>query len=491
MTEPDDRRLEELEGLEGLEDSSGAPAIPAAALAASAARVVTRTDLRRQADRDIWSLTWPVIFSGMLASAVSLIDIAMLGRLGTEALAAVGYATQFFFLAQSLLMAVGIACVALMSRAVGAGNPARAREDFAACLLLSAGAAIVITVVAVAFPEPLLRLLNAQESVIERAVPYFRLTLGASLLLSFSFLYESAFRAAGDTRTPMLVAGAVTVAKVALNFVLIFGLLGFPRLDLVGAGLATLASQLLAVVVFLAASRRRGTPSALRLRRRDFRRCRTRLREAIRLCLPAVGERLLMNIAIMSYFAILGKYGPVAIAAYTVGIRILSFSWIPGMGFSVASATLVGQALGAEDPDAAARAGWRSVRLCLIVSGALGIFFLMARIPLAHAFTDDPSVIEALQPFMLILGCAQPFLALHFTLGGALRGAGDTVTPLWAAALGNWGLRVPIAFVSAHVLDLGVVAVWSALIFDHIARAVWMGLAFHRGRWRKKIGLDL
>ena len=444
---------------------------------------------RRQADRDIWSLTWPVILSGTLGTAIGLIDIAMVGRLGTDALAAVGYAMQFFFLAMSVLMAVGTACVAMMSRSIGAGQPERARQALAGCLVLATAASLAISVLGSAAPVPLLRLLNASDDVIARAVPYLRLVLASSVLFAVAFTFESGFRAARNMRTPMIVAAVVTVVKVGLNFVLIFGMLGFPRLDLVGAGLATLLAQGVAVVllVWLGCSRR--GPEVLRLRARDFADARPLLRETLRLSLPAVAERIVMNMAMMSYFALLGQFGPATVAAYTVGVRVLSFSWIPGMGFQAAAATLVGQALGAGDPRAAARAGWRSARLCLIVSGVLGILFLLGRAPLARVFVPgEPEVFEAMQPFMLMLALAQPFLALHFTLGGALRGAGDTVTPLLAAIIGNWALRVPLAFLAVYALDLGVFWVWVTIILDHAARAAWMTWAFWRGRWRQNLG---
>ena len=352
-----------------------APSIPAAALATHAA-VVER---RRRADRDIWSLTWPVILSGSLGSAIGLIDIAMVGRLGTEALAAVGYAMQFFFLSMSVLMAVGTACVALMSRAIGAQVPGRARSALAGCLVLSVASAAVISLIGSTLPVPLMRLLNAPEEVITAAVPYLRLILLSSLMFAISFTYESAFRSVRDMRTPMIAAFVVTVAKVGLNFVLIFGMLGAPPLGLIGAGWATVGSQAIGTLLLFLLSRRRSAHPALRLRLRDFPEARPIMGETIRLSVPGIAERIVMNVAMMSYFALLGGYGPVWVAAYTVGVRVLSFSWIPGMAFSIAAATLVGQSLGAGDARGAARAGWRAARLCLITSGVLGLFFILAR----------------------------------------------------------------------------------------------------------------
>lgn len=486
--EPED--TEEPGAEEPIDDPEAGPALPSAALAAHAASAPSGSTgrVRPRTELEIWTLAWPVILSQVLASIVSLIDIAMVGRLGRDSVAAVGYTTQFLNLAQSVLFAVGIACVAMMARAIGARDPARARAAFAGALLVSGIIAAVFTCVVLAIPHQLLGLLSAPSEVIEAAIPYFRLTLGSTLLLAVSIIIESAFRATRNTRAAMGIALAVTVAKTLLNYLLIFGTLGFPRLGLEGAGLATLISQGVALVLFgtMAGRARDGGP--LRLGAADFAAARPLLRTTMRIALPAVGERVILNVAIMTYFAVLARYGTAAIAAYTIGVRLLSFSWIPGTGFSVAAATLVGQSLGASNPRAAEQAGWRAARLALLVSIVLGVAFGAARVPIARFFTSDTTVVEALGPFMLMLALAQPPMGLHFTLGGALRGAGDTWTPLVAATLGNWGFRVPLSFIATAGFDLPVIWVWAALIADHFARAVWLTVSFRRGRWKKRIG---
>ncbi len=472
------------DAIQETEDPEASPAIPSAGVAVHAAAL--RRAARQQTDREIWTLAWPVILSQVMASAVSLIDIAMLGRLGPDALAAVGYVTQFFWLSQAMLMAVGIACVALMARALGAEDPGRAREALAAGLLVAVVVSSAVASLVIALPFEMLSLLNAEPRVAELAVPYLRLTLLSTLLFAVSITLESGFRAARDTRTPMWVAGVVTALKTGLNALLIFGLWGFPRLDLVGAGIATIAAQAVAVVLLWIAAHRTPARHALGLRVSELRPRREPLAAVLRIAAPAILERVVLNLALMAYFAVLSRYGSAALAAYTVGVRVLSFSWIPGTGFAAAAATLVGHALGAADPRAAGRAGWRATRFALLVSVTLGLLYALGRGPLARVFTDDPGVIAELGPFMLLLALSQPLLGIHFTLGGALRGAGDTMTPLLAATLGNWGLRVPLAFLVAYVLEWSVVWVWAALVFDHLARAVWLALAFRAGRWRTR-----
>jgi putative MATE family efflux protein len=491
MTSSGDAEQEAVRGVETeiaeLGDPDASPAIPSASLAAQAGRVPPALRPARGRDDaygEIWRLAWPVIGSQVLAYLVNLIDVAMVGRLGREPLAAVGYTTQVFFLVQSIFFAVSFANVALMARALGAGDPARAREALASALLVAAAIATGITILVLAAPGPILSLLRPAPHVAELAVPYFRLVLGSSLLLAVAVIYESGLRASRDTRTPMGIGVVVTAVKIALNAVLIFGALGFPRLELVGAGVATVVSQVVAVLLFLAASRSREKAPLLRLRRPDLRRARPLFWPVLRISLPAIGERVVMNLAMMSYFAILGGYGSAAVAAYTVGVRVLAFSWIPGTGFSAAASTLVGQALGARNPRAATRAGWRAVRLGLAASLVLGLVCAVAREELSRLFTTDEGVIRELGPFMLVLAASQPFLSLHFTLAGALRGGGDTWNPLVAAAVGNWLFRVPLAAVAALVLRADLVWVWGTLFFDHLARTVWLVAAFRRGGWR-------
>ena len=426
-----------------------------------------------------------MILSQVLASAVSLIDIAMLGRLGPHSLAAVGYVTQFFWLAQAVLMAIGVAGVALISRALGAGDPARARAALGSCLAVAFGVAALLAALGLSFPRSWLALLNATPEVIELALPYLRLTLASTLLLSVSITLECGFRAARDTRTPLVVAIVVTSVKTLVNWLLIFGPFGLPRLGLPGAGVATLVAQVVAVTLLAVANRRLGLGIALSFSARELAFVRESLREVVRLATPAMLERLVLNLALMDYFAMLAHYGSATVAAYTVGVRVTSFSWIPGTGFAAAAATLVGHALGAEAPDEATRAGWRAARFAVSVSVVLGLCVAFARVPLARVFTNDEGVIAALGPFMLTLALAQPLMGIHFTLGGALRGSGDTLTPLLAAAAGNWAFRVPLAYAFQH-LGLDVVWMWLALVFDHLARAAWMSIAFARGAWRAR-----
>jgi putative MATE family efflux protein len=445
--------------------------------------------LARPLDRDIWAMAWPVLLSYMLTNAVDLVDIAMVGRLGSDSVAAVGYAAQYVHLLRTLLLSVGIACVALTARALGAAQPERALAALSGALLVAVGIALTGCAIVWSVPGALLDVLNATPHVTELALPYFRLSATATLLLAGSLTLESAHRAQRNMRTPLIIASAGATVKIALNALLIFGLFGLPRLELVGAGLSTLAAESVALALYIAAGRlgeREGRP--LLPTRSSLTRAFGTVGSVLRVALPAVAERFVLNLALLAYFAILSRYGTTAIAAYAIGVRLLAFSWMPGLGFGTAAATLVGQALGSGDREGARDAGWRSMKLALSVMAALGLVCFALREPLARLFTHDAAIIEQLLPFLQMLAIAQPFMGVHFTLSGALRGAGDTQTPLMGAAVGNWLLRVPLAWTAAEMLGLPVIWVWAALVLDHVARSVWYVLAFRGKRWAERVG---
>jgi putative MATE family efflux protein len=343
---------------------------------------------------------------------------------------------------------------------------------------------------AVGAPRWIFARLDAAPEVAEIGVPYLRLLATSMLLYSASFMFESGLRASKRTRAPMVIAVTVMTVKTVLSVLLIFGGLGLPRLGLVGAGIATLAAHGVGLSLYIVLSRalERQDGLAVTFGWSHVRAIGTVVREVLHVSLPSMGERLVMSLALLAYFKVLSFYGTAAIAAYAVGVRLLSFSWIPGVGFATAASAFVGHALGSGDSAEARRVGFRAVRQALIVMGALALVSLFARVPLARAFTSDPRVVEELLPFMMMLAIAQPFMGVHFTLGGVLRGAGDTWTPFLGAAIGNWAFRVPVAWVFTRVFGPSLVLVWAAIIGDHVSRVLINGTVFLRGRWSRRTG---
>jgi len=470
-----------------LPDPESGPESPASSLAAAAA--LSPRERRAQTRGEILQLAWPVMLSMLLASIVGAVDVLMVKELGAVAQAAVGVGAQVFMLAQAVLFALSFACVALMARAIGAGQRDHARHALAAALLLALATSLLLFAVFGIEPGWILALIGIEPDVAAATTIYLRLVMAAAILMGLCLTIESALRANRDTFTPMLVTGVVTAAKIGLNPLLIFGAGGFiPALGLAGAGWATLGAQCVALLAFAFVTLRASPDGPLGVRARDFRPARAMIAPLVRVSLPGVGERLILQVAMLTYLTAVGTFGTFATAAYSIGVRLLSFSWIPGNGFSQAAATIVGQALGAGDLKKAERAATRAASLAVGVAVVMGAIAFFADRPIAEFSAADPHTAEALIPFMMCLALAQPFMQLHFTLAGAFRGAGDTFTPLVSALIGNWAFRVPLAWLVTKVLHADLVWVWAVLMLDHVARAIWLLWAFRRRDWSDRLG---
>jgi putative MATE family efflux protein len=445
----------------------------------------------RRIDRDIWAMAWPAMLSLAVVNLVDMVDVALVRDLGRPTVAAWGYATQCVHLVETLIQSVGIACVALVARAIGARDPARARRALAASMFVSESVAALGFLVSLFAPRWVLGWLDASPDVVEIAVPFLRLFAGSMLLYALAFMFESGLRAHKNTRGPMVVACIVMAVKTVLSLLLIFGLGGLPTMGLVGAGIATLIAHGVGLILYVVLAGRfaaQGGHAVLTPSVSDLRGFWDVASDVAIVSLPSMGERFIMSMALLTYFKVLSAYGTAAVAAYAIGVRLLSISWVPGVAFGAAASTFVGQALGGGESAHAKRIGIRALGLASIVMGAVGLVFVFLRGPLAAAFTRDQHIASALEPFMLMLAIAQPFMGAHFTLAGVLRGAGDTLTPLIGAAVGNWGFRVPLAWLAAHVYGAAVTWVWTALIADHASRMFINGSVFLWGRWSTRTG---
>jgi len=178
------------------------------------------------------------------------------------------------------------------------------------------------------------------------------------------------------------------------------------------------------------------------------------------------------------------RYGTAAVAAYFIGVRILALSFLPGFGFSAAASTLVGQQLGASRPRGAERSGWEANRLGMLFMSAGGIVIFIAARWIARAFIDDPAVVEDAVGLIRVLAACQPLMAADFTLGGALRGAGDTKFPLLTVVIAFYGARLGFAYVVGVVLSFSLTWVWAALFGDYVMRALLKAWRFQSGRWK-------
>lgn len=267
------------------------------------------------------------------------------------------------------------------------------------------------------------------------------------------------------------------------DYALIFGHFGAPALGADGSALASVASFSIGCIALFAlwlgntlVLRRSGPLAGI-----DAELC----RRILRVGAPTAAEQLAFNLGLFLFLRIVTAFGTEAVSAYMIGARVLAFSFIPGLGYSTAAATLVGQHLGAHRGDLAVRAGWRAMAGAMIVMTSLGVATMGLATPIAGWFgAAGDRTIELTVAFIYILGAAQPLMAVEFAIGGALRGAGDTRLPLYALLAGLFLFRLGGALVVLKLPGTTIVAVWACLPADYAVKALILIGRFARGRWR-------
>jgi putative MATE family efflux protein len=452
---------------------------PAETVAVAELPPASAADLRRTT----WALAWPVIFSFSIESFVGLVDMLMVGRLGPIAVAGVGVGVQILGAVDSVMFAVGTGALAIVARHTGAGERGAAEETLRQAIFGAFAVSLVAIVPVEIWAPALVAAFRVDAAVVEAATAFLRLVLLGVPAAAVLFVIVSCLRGAGDTRTPLTIGLVVGVVNVVAAYVLIFGRLGLPALGVEGAAVATAlaftAGAALGIVLLA-----RGD-LVLRLRRTSFAVDAAILRRLFRIGYPAALEHLLMQIGFFVYIVFAAHHGTAAMAAYFIGVRILALSFLPGVGFAAAAATMVGQNLGARRPHEAERSGWAALRLSVTLMSACGVLIFAAARPIARVFVDDPAVIAAAISFIRVLAAVQPLMAIDFTLGGALRGAGDTRFPLVAVFLGFYLCRLGSAAVVTFGLRLDVVWLWLALVGDYLVRSVLKAERFRSRAWQR------
>jgi putative MATE family efflux protein len=430
----------------------------------------------------VWELAWPTILAFLTQSLVRWVSFAMVGRLGADALAAVGIGNQFFWLLQSIATLVPTGLTALLARAVGSGDAKLADAALRQGLWLGLGIGVLSTFALLPFTDHAIALYGVEPGVVAHGGEYLYWTVLGSVPMTLALVFGAALRAAGDMRTPLWVGAAANLVNVFLCWALVYGRFGLPALGVAGAGIAATVSVTLQIPVLWWLWH--GGRLKLRPAGASFRPDRAVMRRILRIGYPAAFEGAIFQVGLLGFMRLLGPYGTAAVAAYNVGAQVLSLAFLPGIGFGAAAATLVGQHLGEGDPARAERSGWRSMWGAIALMTAMGAATIAAAEPLARTFSDDAHVIELTVNFIWTLGAVQPLMAIEYALGGALRGAGDTRFPLLAIFAGLFLCRLAPAAIAAYVFEARVQLVWSMLVLDYALKATLLVWRFRRGRWK-------
>ena len=434
--------------------------------------------------RPLAAMAAPIVLANTVQASHQLINTLWVGRLGAEAVAAVSVSFPVIFLLVSLGGGLSIAGSILAAQYVGAGNTPMVNRVAGQTLTMTVAVSLLLTVTGTLAAPLLLKLLRVEPAVFDDALAYMRISFGG-ILCGFAFAtYQALMRSVGDTKRPLYLIAAGVIINLLLDPLLIFGWGPVPALGVSGAAWATLVAQAcmaLAGLRMLFSAR-----FGLQLQLRELLPQWGLIGRVARLGLPASLEQSMQALGMTAVMLLVASFGTVAIAAYGIGMRVLTFVIIPAFGISMAASTLVGQSIGAGDLGRAERITRVSALSSMALLGGASLLIIFAAAPIVRVFVpEDPGLVTAGADVLRWMAAAFALMGAQLSLAGTFRGAGDTFAAMLLSAAGTLLVQLPIAWLLSKHTTLGATGIWMTYPISGCVNTL-ISLAYLRhGRWRR------
>jgi len=434
--------------------------------------------------RAVVLLAVPMVLEMVMESVFAITDAFFVSRLGVAAVAAVGLTEAMMSILYAVAGGLAMATTAMVARRIGEKRSEDAAIAGVHAIALGAIAAVLIGVPGALFAHRLLSLMGADAQVVADGTGYARILFGGCATVLLIFLINAVFRGAGDAALAMRTLWLANAINIVLDPCLIFGLGPFPEMGLAGAAVATTIGRGVGVAYQLwSLARRTGRISIHK------KHLRPRPAIAARLLRVSAGGIFQILVATSSWVAmvrIVGSFGAAAVAGYTIAIRIVIFALLPSWGLANSAATLMGQNLGAERPERAARSVWTAGWYNMVFLLGVAAVFISVPEPVVRLFLKDPEAISHGVHCLRIISAGYGFYAWGMVMVQAFNGAGDTVTPTYINLGCYWLFQIPLAWFLAHHTALQVNGVYVAIAIAEAVIAVVGILVFRRGTWQKR-----
>ena len=435
--------------------------------------------------RAIIVLAIPMILEMMMESLFGVVDMFFVARLGVDSMATVALTESMLVLIFGIAMGLSVAVTALVARRVGEKDPEGAAlgsvQAIAVSLLLSA---LVAAAGLTAAPR-LLELMGASASVIQTGAAYTRLMLGSSAVIFLLFLINAIFRGAGDAALSMRVLWIANGINIVLDPCLINGWGPFPKLNVFGAAVATTTGRGIGVAIQLFLLL--GGYSRVRIHRHQLRISRDVLWRLLKVSFTGILQFLIATASWTGLVRICAIFGSVPVAGYNIAIRIFLFLLLPAWGMSNAAATLVGQNLGAKQPERAEASVYSTAWFTMSYMALTAVALVGFARPLALIFTTDPATVAVAADGLRFIGSGGVVYAWGMVLVQAFNGSGDTRTPSVINFFAYWCFQIPLAWTLSNALHWGHRGVFAAIPAAETAMTISSLVLFRRGAWKRKV----
>ncbi|MGC4042892.1 MAG: MATE family efflux transporter [Armatimonas sp.] len=425
------------------------------------------TGLRRR----VITLAWPVIGENMLETLLDIVNTAFVAKISATALAGVGSGLQIMFFVLAALSALSVGSSILVAQAVGADQKEKAGHLARQSLLWSALLSVPLAIIGFTLAPVIVHVFGMTPEVERVGAAYLQVAMGTVVVLVALVIGGGVLRGAGDSRTPMLVTGLANVVNVGLAYGLIHGYAGLPALGAVGSAWAAFAARFLALILLVVALWKGRSGVSIAGNWEKWRPDWSAAKQVLKLGIPASIEQLLMATAFLVLTILVARQGTEVLAAQRISMSALSFSFLPGIGFSMAATALVGQSIGARRPEEGAAMVRIATLWAVIWMSAMGTLAFIFATPIMGLFTSDPDVVRIGASGLRVVALTQPFWAVGMVQSGAIRGTGDTRFPLLIGTAGMW-TAVFLAWIALSFLGGGLPALWAAFLITSPVNAM-------------------
>ena len=435
-------------------------------------------------NRAIILLAIPMVLEMVLESLFAVVDVFWVSRLGADAVATVGLTESLLMLVFAIGLGLSLSTTAMVARRIGEKDPKAAAVAGVQAIALGIAVSVLIGIPCFIFAPNLLHLMGASPEIVQVGSGYARIALGGCGAIVLLFLNNAIFRGAGDAAIAMRLLWVSNIINLILDPCLIFGVGPFHKFGVTGAALATFTGRSIGVLYqfyrLLRGSER------IRILREQIRLDFAVLFRLVRVSLTGILQFAIAHTSWIGLVRIVSVFGSAALAGYTIAIRIVIFVILPSWGLSNAAATLVGQNLGAKQPERAEKSVWRTGLYNMIFLGAVGVFFILFAEPVIRLFTHDPAVVPLAVSALRIFSYGNIGYAYAIVMLQAFNGAGDTVTPTIVNFFAFWTLEIPLAyFLALHTRMQAHGVYWSVVVAEASMAAVSIVL-FKRGYWKRQ-----
>src|SRR2546428_920368 len=433
-------------------------------------------------NRAILLLAIPMVLEMVLESLFAVVDVFWVGRLGADAVATVGLTESLLSLVFAVGLGLSLSTTAMVARRIGEKDPEGAAVAGVQAIAIGLAVSALVGIPCIFYAPDLLRLMGASPQIVAVGSGYARIALAGSGAIMMLFLNNAIFRGAGDAAIAMRLLWVSNIINLVLDPCLIFGWGPFPKLGVTGAALATFTGR--SIGVFYQFYRLLRGSERIRILRSQIHLNFSVLLRLLRVSLTGILQFAIAHTSWIGLVRIVSIFGSAALAGYTIAIRILIFVLMPSWGLSNAAATLVGQNLGAKQPERAETSVWRTGLYNMIFLGVIGIFFVVFAEPVIRLFTNDALVVPLAVTCLRILSYGNIAYAYGMVMLQAFNGAGDTVTPTIVNFFGFWLLEIPLAYFLAITVHMRSSGVFWAIVVAEAAIAAAGIVLFRRGLWK-------